>query len=254
MTHWLRQFSLEGRVALLTGAARGLGFEIARALAGSGAHVVLNGRDERALEEAASRIREEGGVASTSAFDITKPDEVRDAVGRLAVVDILVNAAGRRNRKGLASFEDDEIRAMVDANLVGTLGVCREVLKGMVRRRSGRVVTVTSIVGGHAAPPGGDPLYTATKSALEGLVRALAVEFGPHGITSNGIAPGFFITEANRALHEAQQRGEFPGRTALNRWGRVDEIGGAAVFLASDAASYVNGHVLVVDGGTTILI
>lgn len=252
----LSKFSLEGRVALVTGSGRGLGLEIARAMAGAGAHVLLNGRDAERLEARAGEIRAAGGRASALPFDVADRTAVRTAFagierdhGRL---DVLVQNVGQRNRKPLADFSDEEIGALLDVDLASGLVLAREAARLMLPRGAGRLITVTSIAGGHVAKAD-DAVYSAAKAGLTGMVRALAVEYGPRGLTSNAIAPGFFATETNAGIvGDPTLSAYFENRTPLRRWGRPEEIAGAAVFLASDAASYVNGHVLLVDGGATI--
>jgi len=254
---YLTMFSLEGKVALVTGSGRGLGLEIARALAGSGAHVLLNGRDAERLEAQAEAIRAVGGAASALAFDIADRAAVRDSFARIEAefggLDVLVQNVGQRNRKPHQEFSDAEIDALVHVNLSSGLVLAREAARLMLPKRAGRLIAVTSIAGQVARP--GDAVYAAAKGGLSGMVRALAAEYGAHGITSNGIAPGFFATETNAAIvGNPTLSAYFEGRTPMRRWGRPEEVAGAAVFLASAAASYVNGHLLVVDGGATILM
>jgi len=250
-------FSLEGKVALVTGSGRGLGLAIARAMAGAGAHVLLNGRDPGPLHEQAETIRADGAAASVLAFDIADRTAVRDAFAAIGRdhggLDVLVQNVGQRNRKPLLEFSDEEIDALVHVDLSCGLVIAREAARLMLPRREGRLIAVTSIAGQVARP--GDSVYSAAKAGLTGMVRALAAEYGAHGITSNGIAPGFFATEANAAIAGDPERSAcFERRTPAGRWGRPEEVGGAAVFLASPAASYVNGHLLVVDGGALILM
>lgn len=257
MPPYLSRFSLEGQVALVTGAGRGLGLEIASALALSGAHVVLNGRDTERLNAAADKIAGQGGRVSVAPFDIADFAAVARELAAIAErhgpLDILVHNASLRNRKALATFSDAEIRSLLDTDLTAGLVLAREAARQMVPRGRGRLITMTSIAGQVARA--NDAVYAAAKAGLTGMMRALAAEYGPHGITSNAIAPGFFATEANAALTgDPDRAAEFARRTPLGRWGRPEEIAGAAVFLASDAASFVNGHVLVVDGGTTVLM
>jgi gluconate 5-dehydrogenase len=257
MTRYLSRFSLVGRVALVTGAARGLGFEIAKALAGSGAHVILNGRSEERLRPAAGRLAEWGDV-SVAAFDVADGAAVRAAFAALerqhGRLDVLVNNVGARNRKPLLEQSDAEIRALIETDLVAAYIVSREAARLMAPRRSGRLIAVASIAG-HLVARRGDPVYAGAKAGIVGMVRGLANELGPLGITSNGISPGFFATETNRPIAgDPALSAEFERRVPLGRWGRPEEIAGAAVFLASDAASFVNGHVIVVDGGTTVMM
>jgi len=254
MSSYLANFSLAGKVALVTGAGRGLGFEIAKALAGAGAHVVVNGRDQGRLDGAIAAIREAGGTASAAAFDIADAAALRAALSaveaRLQRLDIVVGNVGQRDRRRLAECGDDDIRGLIEVDLVSSLILAREAAQRMLTRGEGRLIFMTSIAS--IMSSGRDAAYAAAQAGLEGLVHALAVEYGAHGITANGISPGFFATETNAALaNDPTRSAYFERRTPLRRWGRPEEIGGAAVFLASPAASFVNGHILVVDGGTT---
>lgn len=250
----LARFSLKDRVALVTGGGRGLGFEIARAMAAAGAHVVVNGRDAARLQAAVREIAAAGGRADAAAFDVSDAPAAAAAIAaigrRHGRLDILVSNVGARNRKKLFDFTVDEVRALIDADLVAGFVVAREAARLMIPQGRGRIVNITSIAGPVARPD--DAAYIAAKGGLAALTRALAADLGPHGITCNAIAPGFFATETNAAMIADPEIGpRYAERVPLKRWGRPDEIAGAAVFLASDAASYVNGHVLVVDGGVT---
>ncbi|WP_066651229.1 SDR family oxidoreductase [Sphingomonas sp. CCH10-B3] len=245
----MNPFDLSSRVALVTGAGRGLGFEIARALALAGARVVLNGRDEARLADAVARI---GGDAVVRAFDITDAAAVDAHVAAIAAqhgsIDILVNNVGQRDRRALSDFAVAEVRALTEANLIAPLMLARAVAPGMIERGRGRIINITSIAG--PISNSGDPVYTMTKGGLAALTRALAADLGPHGVTVNGIAPGFFATEANAAMVADAGIADWLGRrTSLKRWGRPEEVAGAAVFLASDAASYITGEIITVDGG-----
>ena len=251
-----RPFRLDGRVALVTGAGRGLGLEVAKALASAGASVIVNGRDAGRLEEAAQAIRaatgRQAGIAPFDVADVAAGQEALAGIvrehGRL---DILINNVGVRDRRPLRDFSTEEASALVATNLVAPTMLAREAAEIMAEQGHGRLIFVTSIAGQVALPR--DPIYTAAKAGLAGLMRALAVEYGRTGVTSNAISPGMFATQTNeRLVADADFSAFVDVRVPLGRWGRPHEIGPAAVFLASDEASFVNGHELVVDGGQTV--
>lgn len=251
----LEKFSLDGRVALITGSARGLGFEIAKAYAEAGALVVLSGRNAQALEDATDTIRASGGKADYAAFDIADLQAGRDALARIVQdhgrLDILVNNVGARDRRPLAEFSDTDILDLVQTDLISAIALSRDAAEIMKTMGYGRIIAITSILG-HVVRPG-DAIYPVAKQGLTGLMRSIAVEYGAHGITSNAIAPGMFATETNAALTQNPEMIAFTKiRVPLQRWGNPDEIAGAALFLASDAASYVNGHILTIDGGMSV--
>lgn len=249
-------FSLSGKTALITGSTGGLGLEIARSYAASGARVIINGRTKDRVMNAVGAINDEGGQAFALVQDIadlgTQQSAFEQICRQVGTPDILVNNVGIRLRKSLGDSTLEEIQTLIHVDLVAALHLSKLVAVHMRNQRlAGRIITLTSIADRVARA--GDAVYAVAKHGLAGLVKALAVEFGPCGITSNGIAPGTFATESNAQLAKDPVEGpRVLGRNPLERWADPAEITGAAVFLASPSASYVNGHILVVDGGFSI--
>lgn len=213
--------------------------------------MLLHGRDPKALQ---ARAAEFGTAAGTLAFDVTNRTATLAAFARIAAehgrLDILVNNAGIIPRKPILDTTDDDWQAVIDSNLSSYFRLSREAARLMVPARRGRIIMVSSIMGLLARPT--IPGYVTAKAALHGMTRALAVELAQHGITVNALAPGFVPTDATATLHADPKFNEWiSGRAPLGRWCDPAELAGPAVFLASDAASYVTGHILVVDGGLT---
>lgn len=245
-------FSLHGRVALVTGGAQGLGLAISNGLADAGAHVIVVARNAERAAQAVAALRARGASAEALPLDITNESHVDDAFARIDAthgrLDILVNNAGTRDRRGTHELEADALRAILETNLVAPYALCRKAAALMRSHGYGRIVNVSSIAG--QVSRANDVAYPASKGGLDALTRAMAADLGRHGVTVNAIAPGYFATEPNQAMVADDTNATWlQMRTSLGRWGQPDEIAGAAVFLASPAASYITGHVLAVDGG-----
>ncbi len=245
-------FDLSGRRALITGGGSGLGFAIAQGLARSGAEVIVNGRNVDKLETAKRALASDGFVAHAAPFDVTVSEAVSAALDdierRLGPIDIVVNNAAVNRRAPLPDFSDEQWRALMTSNLDGPFYVARAVVPGMRKRRRGKIINICSLASDIGRP--NIVPYAASKGGLRMLTRALAVELAPFNVQVNGIAPGFFKTEMNAPLiADTDFSAWVAKRTPAGRWGDPPEIAGAAVFLGSDAADYVTGHILYVDGG-----
>jgi len=245
-------FDLSGRRALITGGGSGLGFAIAQGLARAGAEVIVNGRSVDKLESAKRALAAEGFAVHAAPFDVTVSELVSGAIEdierRLGPLDIVVNNAAVNRRAPLADFSDEQWRAVMTANLDAPFYVARAVVPGMQTRRRGKIINICSLASDIGRP--NIVPYAASKGGLRMLTRALAVELAPFNVQVNGIAPGFFKTEMNAVLiADTDFSAWVAKRTPAGRWGDPPEVAGAAVFLASDAADYVTGHILYVDGG-----
>ncbi len=250
-------FDLSGRVALVTGSSRGIGLALARALGEAGAEVIVNGRDEKALATAADALRDEGLTVHCRAFDVCDPDAVVDAVDLverdIGPIDVLVNNAGLQKRAPMLDFAVEDFRRLIEVNLVAAFTVGKAVATHMVKRGRGKIVNVCSVQSELGRPTIAP--YTATKGGLKMLTRGMCADFGPLGIQVNALAPGYFATELTAALVADEDFSRWVAqRTPAGRWGRVEELGGAVVFLSSDASSFVNGQILYVDGGMTAVV
>ena len=246
--------SLQGRIAMITGASRGLGKQMAEALAGAGAAVALAARNLPMVEAVRASILAAGGRAEAFAADVTDEAQVAELAirvrERLGVADILINNAGINVRKPITEFTLQEWHSVLETNLTGAFLCCRAFVPGMIEAKFGRILNMTSIMS-HVSLPG-RAAYSASKSGLLGMTRALALELAPHGITVNGISPGPFATEMNKPLMEDPARNaEFLSKIPLGRWGRVEEIGALAVYLCSGAAGFITGADILIDGGWT---
>lgn len=243
-------FDLSGKRALITGSSQGIGFALAQGLAAAGAQIVLNGRDEAKLEHAAAQI----SGAQTLAFDVTDHNAARAAVDAFeaqhGAIDILVNNAGMQHRAPLQDFPADMFEKLLQTNIASVFHVGQAVARHMITRGRGRIINIASVQTLLARP--GIAPYTATKGAVANLTKGMATDWAPHGLNCNAIAPGYFDTPLNAALvADPEFSAWLAKRTPAGRWGNVEELQGACIFLASDAASFVNGHTLFVDGGIT---
>jgi 3-oxoacyl-[acyl-carrier protein] reductase len=234
--------SLQGRTALVTGGSRGIGRAIATALAEAGATVVIGYRS--GADEASEVANEIGGRAVQA--DVSDPEEAKRLVQDAGDVDVLVNNAGVTRDGLLARMSDDDWRTVLDTNLGGTFNTCRAVTRGMMKRRSGSIVNISSIVGVHGNP--GQTNYSASKAGIIGFTKALARELGSRGVRANVVAPGYISTRLTNDLPEELQQAMLTS-TPLGRFGDPEDVAGAVRFLASDASAFVTGEVLLVDGG-----
>ena len=253
----LDSFRLDGRLALVTGSSAGIGLAIARGLGQAGARLVLNGRDAVKLAAAAAALRAEGFDVHERAFDVTKHADAAAAVDAIEAqtgpIEILVNNAGMQRRGPIQDYAASDWDALMATNLDSVFHVGQAVARRMIPRGRGRIINICSVMS-ELGRPGIAP-YTASKGAVKMLTKGMAIDLGPLGITVNGIGPGYFKTELNQALVDDEKFSSWLiGRTPSRRWGDVEDLAGAAVFLASDAARFVNGHILYVDGGVTASI
>ena len=247
-------FSLEGKRAVVTGSSQGIGLALAKGLAEHGAAVVLNGRDARKIEVAAGELSAAGHEVSTAIFDVTSAEAVRNGIeeieGHEGPIDILINNAGMQYRTPLEDFPVDRWEQLLTTNISSVFYVGQAVARHMIARGRGKIINIASVQS-ELARPGIAP-YTATKGAVKNLTRGMCADWAKHGLQVNAIAPGYFKTPLNQALVDSPEfSGWLEKRTPAARWGKVEELIGAAVFLSSDASSFVNGHTLYVDGGIT---
>lgn len=250
-------FALDGRLAVISGSTRGLGLAIARALGGAGARVAINGRDPASVATVVEELAADGIAALALPFDVGDPEAAARAVAGLAAseggLDIMVHNAGHGRRGPVADYATEDWQRMIAVHLTAGFVLGREAARAMRPKGRGRILYTSSIVAEAGRQGAGS--YAAAKGGLNALVRTMAAELGGDGITVNAIAPGYVATELTRPLHEDPAFDAFVRRrTPVGRWGRPEDIGWAALYLASDAAAYVNGHVLTVDGGMTAVL
>ena len=247
-------FSLSGRRALITGSSQGIGYALAQGLSEAGAEIVLNGRNTDKLAEAAKTLRATGATVYELPFDATDHDGVRAAVdgfeASTGAIDILVNNAGMQHRTELENFPADAFEKLLQTNIASVFHVGQAVARHMIVRGEGKMINIASVQTALARP--GIAPYTATKGAVGNLTKGMATDWAKHGLQCNAIAPGYFDTPLNAALvADPEFSAWLEKRTPAGRWGNVEELVGACVFLSSAASSFVNGHTLYVDGGIT---
>ena len=250
----LQNFSLTGKLALITGSSGGIGLALARGLAAAGASIVLNGRDAAKLAGVAAKLREEGYTIHESSFDATSSASVEAAVAKIEAdigpIEILFNNAGIQRRAPLEDFKESDWNDLISTNLNSVFFTAKAVAQGMIKRGRGKIINVCSVQS-ELGRPNIAP-YTATKGAVKMFTKGMAIDWGKYGLQVNGLGPGYFKTEMNMALVADEKFSEWLiGRTPSRRWGDVEDLVGAAVFLSSDASKFVNGHILYVDGGVT---
>ena len=251
------RFSLAGKIALVTGSSQGIGLAIAEGLAEAGAHVVLNGRDAAKLEQARAALSARNFKVSVAAFDVTDEAAVTAGIATIekdaGPIAILVNNAGMQFRTPLEDYPLEKWRELMRVNVESAFIVGKAVAKGMIARKAGKIINIGSVQSELGRPTIAP--YTATKGAIKMLTRGMCADWAKHGIQVNAIGPGYFKTPLNQALVDNPEFSSWlEKRTPAGRWGTVDELIGAAVFLASPASSFVNGHMLYVDGGITAVL
>ncbi len=250
----LEMFDLSGARALVTGSGQGIGFALARGLASAGAEVILNGRNQDKLTAAAKTLRAEGAVVHELGFDVTDVEQVTAAIdgfeANTGPIDILVNNAGMQFRSALEEFPIKEFDELMRLNINSVFYVGQAVAKHMIKRGRGKIVNIGSVQSALARPSIAP--YTASKGAVSNLTKGMATDWAKYGLQINGLAPGYFKTELTSALvADKEFTAWLSNRTPAGRWGDVEELVGACTFLSSKAASFVNGHILYVDGGIT---
>lgn len=250
----MQLFDLSGRRALVTGSSMGIGFALARGLAQAGASIVLNARNAERLAEAAEALRAEGATVEELVFDATDAEGVRAAIDRFeaetGAIDILVNNAGMQHRTPLEDFPVEAFDRLMRTNVNSAFYVGQAVARHMIKRGAGRIINIASVQTALARP--GIAPYVASKGAIGNLTKGMATDWAKHGLNCNAIAPGYFDTPLNAALvADADFSAWLEKRTPAGRWGKVEELVGACVFLSAPASSFVNGHTLFVDGGIT---
>lgn len=250
-------FNLAGKTCLVTGSSRGIGYALATGIASAGAKVILNGRTADTVAKAADEIRATGATVYELIFDVTDHAAAKAAVDKFeaetSAIDILINNAGMQHREALEDFPADAFDKLMRTNVYSVFNVGQACAIHMIKRGKGKIINIGSIQTALSRPSIAP--YTASKGAVGNFTKGMATDWGPKGLQVNAIAPGYFKTELNQALVDNPEFSAWVGtRTPAGRWGNVEELIGAAIFLASDASTYVNGHMLYVDGGMSACV
>lgn len=252
----LAAFNLTGKRILITGGSQGIGLALAEGLGKAGATVIINGRHQNKLDDAASILREQGVYVETIRFDVTDRKDVAEAIALLeqrGAIDVLVNNAGIQRRAPLDQFKDKDWDDMLSTNLTSVYNVSKLVARGMIQRKAGKIINICSVqseLGRQTIAP-----YAATKGAVKMLTKGMCADWARYNIQVNGLAPGYFETKMNQALVDDRNFSAWLcHRTPAQRWGKVEELQGAAIFFAAEASNFVNGQVLLVDGGLTSVV
>lgn len=250
----VRLFDLTGKRALVTGSTQGIGYGLARGLGEAGAELVINGRDIEKLTEAAANLRALGLTVHELSFDVTDQDDVQSAINEFESqtgdIDILVNNAGTQFRADLQDFPADQFDRLMKTNLYSVFYVAQTVARHMIKRKAGKIVNICSVQTALARP--GIAPYAATKGAVANLTKGMATDWAQHGLQCNGLAPGYIDTPLNANIVNSPEFTKFLiNRTPAGRWGQVEDLVGACIFLSSEASNFVNGTTLFVDGGIT---
>ncbi|MDW7679120.1 MAG: SDR family oxidoreductase [bacterium] len=245
-------FDIHGKIALITGSSQGIGFVLAKGLAEAGCTVIINGRDKLKAEKAVSSLKEMGHRVFYSIFDVSDEKAVEDQIKKIQItvgsIDILINNAGIQIRNPLEKFQLSDWEQLMNVNLTGVFVTSKAVVQTMIERKKGKIINICSIQSELARPTIAP--YTASKGGVRNLTRGMATDWGKYNIQVNGIAPGYFKTAMTKKLYEDKEFDEWlRSRTPANRWGDPDELVGSAIFLASRASDYINGHIIYVDGG-----
>lgn len=245
-------FDLSGKTALVTGATQGIGFSLAKGLAQNGATIAISARNPEKLEECLLKFEKLGIEAYGYLFDVNDSEEIAIAVKameyELGKIDILVNNAGIINRSALENYPENDWNDVINTNLNSVYKVSKQLVSGMIERKSGKIINICSLMSEVAR--NSTAAYAAAKGGVKMLTKSMATEWAKHNIQVNGIGPGYFETDLTTALRNDEKFNAWIGeRTPAGRWGKPDELNGAAVFLASDASSFVNGQIIYVDGG-----